>query len=98
MTLALLDTDDHAPAVDIGGLQADGLGDAQAGGVAGGQNRPLFGAAHAAEKLEHFLGAQNDGQGLGLVGRRDDLLDGPILLERDLVADVYPYRQAARRG
>ena len=42
LSLALFDTDDHALAVDVGGLQADGLGDAQAGGVAGGQDRAML--------------------------------------------------------
>src|SRR5512141_1601258 len=52
LAFALFDTDDHALTVDIGGLQADGFGDAQAGGVASRQNRPMFGAAHAGQKVE----------------------------------------------
>src|SRR5271168_4223179 len=38
LALALFDTDDHALTIDIGGLQADGLGDAQARGVTSSQN------------------------------------------------------------
>ena len=59
LSLALLHANDHALAVDVGGLQADGLGDAQPRGVASRQNRPMFGAAHATQKVEHFLRAQD---------------------------------------
>ena len=39
LSLPSLDADHHALAVNIGGLQVDRLGDAQPGGVAGGQDR-----------------------------------------------------------
>ena len=75
LAFALIDADDHALAVDIGGLQANGFGDAQARRVAGGQDRAMLGAAHTVEKLEDFLRAQNDGQFLRLLGRGDDVLE-----------------------
>src|SRR5437867_2106732 len=45
----------------------------------------MFGAADALEKVENFLRAQNDGQLLGFLGCRDDLIEGPLPFERDLV-------------
>jgi hypothetical protein len=39
LSFALLDTQDHALAVDGGRCERNGLGDAQAGGVAGGRSR-----------------------------------------------------------
>src|SRR6185295_16555987 len=38
LALALLHANDHALAIDMGGLQADGLGDAQPSRVASGQD------------------------------------------------------------
>src|SRR3954447_16925059 len=81
LAFALFDTDDHALTVDIGGLQADCFRDAQAGGVARRQNRPMFGAAHAAQKLEDLLRAQDYRQSLRLLRRRDDVLEAPVLFE-----------------
>ena len=42
LPLTLLDPDDHALAVDGGRGECDGLGDAQAGGIAGGQDCAMF--------------------------------------------------------
>src|SRR6476661_1954913 len=70
LALALVDTDDHALTVDIGGLQADRFRDPQAGGVARRQNRPMFGAAHAAQKVDDLLRAQDYRQSLRLLRRR----------------------------
>jgi len=39
----------------------DGLGDAQAGGVASRQNRTVFGVAYGAEKMDDLLPAQDNG-------------------------------------
>ena len=68
LALALLDTHHHALAVDLAGLQANGLGDAQAGGVAGGQDRPVLEALDATKKMQHLLGAEDDGQLLRRLG------------------------------
>src|SRR5260370_41618948 len=78
---ALFDTDDHALTIDIRGLQVNGLGDAQARGVTSSQNRSMLGAAHTAQKLEDFLRAQDYGQLLWLLRRRDDVLEGPVLFQ-----------------
>jgi hypothetical protein len=85
LPLALIHTDYHPLAVDIGELQANGLRDAQAGSIAGGQNRSVFSAADALEKVKDFLWTENDGQFLGFLGCRDDLIEGPPPLERDFV-------------
>ena len=43
----------------------------------------MRGHLHAIEKLDHCLRAQHDGQGPWLLRRRDHVLEGPPLLERD---------------
>jgi hypothetical protein len=51
-------------AVAIGqdhGLQPDGLRNAQACRVAGGQDHPMSVAIHAAEEMHNFFRAQDDG-------------------------------------
>src|SRR4051794_29251794 len=85
LAFALFDTDDHALTVDIRGLQADCFGNAQTGGVASCQDCPMFGAAHAAQKVEDLIRAQDHRQSLWLLRRRDDVLEAPILFEGDLV-------------
>src|ERR1700693_176001 len=55
LALALLHTNDHALAIDIDGLQANGLGDAQAGRVASGQDGAMLGARDAIEKAQHLF-------------------------------------------
>jgi hypothetical protein len=57
----------HPLVVERAGLQADGFGDAQAGGVAGRQDRLVFDAFDAAEKLENLRSAEN-GNFLGCLG------------------------------
>jgi len=46
----------------MGRLQPDGLGDAEAGGVADAQNRPVLEEWHAREKLLDFRAAEHDGK------------------------------------
>src|SRR5207247_10740745 len=84
-SLPLLDTDHHALAVDVGGLQVDGLGDAQPGGVAGGQDRAMLGAADALEKMKDLLRAKNHGETLWFLGSWDDMIAGPLLFQGDLI-------------
>ena len=55
----------------------------------------MFGAADALQKVEDLLRAQDNGQCLRLLGRRDNVLEGPVLLERDLVEE--PRAATARR-
>src|SRR5947209_18551977 len=63
----------------------DSLGDAQAGGVAGCQNRPMLGAAYAVQKVEDLLRTQNHRQPLRLLRRRNGVVEAPVLLEGNLV-------------
>jgi hypothetical protein len=60
-TFTLLDANNHTGTIDGGGLQPDGLRDAQACRVAGGQDHPMFVAIHAAEEMHNFFRAQDDG-------------------------------------
>ncbi|MGB2886636.1 MAG: hypothetical protein WBC04_02965, partial [Candidatus Acidiferrales bacterium] len=61
LTFALLDTQDHSLAVDRGESESNGLGDAQAGCVAGGQDRAMLPAGNTPEKLDDFFRAQDNG-------------------------------------
>jgi hypothetical protein len=47
----------------------------------------MFGAAHAAQEVEHLLRAQDYRQFLRLLRRRDDVPEVPLLLEGDLVEE-----------
>src|ERR1700739_1675067 len=42
LVLTLLNTAHHPSAIDVGGLEVNGLRDAQAGGIAGGQDYSVF--------------------------------------------------------
>ena len=48
----------------------------------------MFAARHAAQKVEDLLRAQDHRQFLRLLRRRDDVLEGPVLLEGDLVEEA----------
>src|SRR5260370_41998323 len=85
VSLPLLDADHHALAVDIGGLEVDGLGDAQPAGVAGGQDRAMLGAADTVEKMKNLLRAKNHGKPLWHLGSWDDLIEGPVLCQGTLI-------------
>jgi hypothetical protein len=61
-SLALFDANDHPLTIDVRGLQVDGFGNARAGSVAAGQDRPMVNGRHAGEKMENFLSAENDRQ------------------------------------
>jgi hypothetical protein len=83
--LALVDADDHAPAVDRVDCEVDGLGNAQAGGVAGGQDGVVLDVVDAAEEPHDLQGTEDDWQLLWLLRRRENLLEDPSLPERHLV-------------
>jgi len=83
----------------MGGFQPDGLGDAQPGGVTSGQDRPVFGAGHATEKVEDLFRAENDGQLLRFLGGGDNVFDAPILVKRDFVEETQgPHGQEDGTG
>jgi hypothetical protein len=68
------DVQEQALGVDIADVQADDLGDAQAGGVGGLQEQAIAEVADGGEQASDLVGAQDGGQGLGLlaVGDGDD--------------------------
>jgi hypothetical protein len=55
-SLALLDPQDHALAIDGRGSKSDGLRDTQAGSVAGGQDGTVLPAGHTEKKLHDLFG------------------------------------------
>src|SRR6202045_3235903 len=86
--LALGHPDHHPLVVERAGLEANCLGNAQAGGVAGRQDRLVFDVFDAAEKMENFRSAENDWQLLGLPGSRDARLQVPASLEGNIVEEA----------
>ena len=87
LPLALRDAQHHPLAVDGGHGEADGLGDAQAGGVARGQDGAMFDGLHPVEKLDHLFRAEHDGQRARPFRLGDHLVEGPALLERDAIEE-----------
>ena len=86
--LALGHPDHHPLVVERGGLQTNGFGDAQAGGVAGRQDRLVFDVFDAAEKMENLSSAENDRQLLGLLGSGDARFQVPASLESNIVEEA----------
>src|ERR1700694_4869012 len=86
--LTLGHPDHHPLVVERAGLQANGFGDAQAGGVAGRQDRLVFDAFDAAEKLENLRSAENDRQLLGLPRSGDVRFQVPASLESNIVEEA----------
>ena len=62
-----------------------GFADAQAGGVAGGQNRPVLDVLDTTEKMHDLLGAENSRQILRSLRTGDDLLEIPPPHEGDAI-------------
>jgi hypothetical protein len=73
VAFALGHPDHHPLVVERAGLQANGFGDAQTGGVAGLQDRLVFDVFDAAEEMENLRSAENDRQLLGLPRSGDAL-------------------------
>jgi len=88
LSFTLLNTQDHALAVNGGWSECDGLRDAQACGIAGGQDSAMFPSPDAAQKLNDFLGAENNGQFFRHLGNRDEIGKGPVFLQSDSVEEV----------
>ena len=71
LPLALADADDHALAVDVGDAQAGDLGDPQAGGIGGHEQGAVLEVGDGGEEAGHLVGAQDDRESAGLLGRGD---------------------------
>jgi len=74
--------------LDCGRRQADRLGNAQARGVADGQDDAMLQQLDGIEKAYDLIAAQYDGQPLRLAAGRNDIVDAPLPLERDLVEEA----------
>ena len=61
-TLATLDVNDHAPAVDIGNFQVRQLGTPHPGGVERHEQRAMVGSKSCIDELRNFFLAQDRGQ------------------------------------
>ena len=85
--LALLDADDHAPAVDVGWAQPDRLGDAQSRRVADGEDDAVAedGAASRKETTSSGLGTMGSLVGCFGVGRTSGMFQS--------LCSVTPYRK-----
>src|SRR6266404_1018250 len=88
VALALGHPDHHPLVVERAGLQANGFGNAQTGGVAGLQDGLVFDVFDATEKMENFGSAENDRQLLGLPGSRDARFQVPASLEGNIVEEA----------
>jgi|SRR6516164_550681 hypothetical protein len=88
LSLALLDANDHPLAINVTGLESHGLGQTQARGIAGGQDGAVFAIGEAAEKLQDFLGTENDGQFLGHLGSGNDFVHVPLAAQRYFVKET----------
>ena len=80
---ALFDPDDHALAVDRGGLEANGLGNPQTGRIADGQDHAVLKVVHGAQETRDLFLAQHDRKLLCLTAGGDVVLDNPRPLEGD---------------
>jgi len=88
VALALGHADHHPLVVERAGFQANGFGDAQAGGVAGRQDRLVFDVFDAVEKMENLCSAEHDRQLLGLPRSGDARFQVPASLEGNIVEEA----------
>src|SRR4029077_3044822 len=79
---ALLHADDHSLAVDVGDLERDHLGSAQAGTVGYAQRRLVLEPGCRIEQPRHFFGAQHRRQLARLVNEMG-VFDDLVTPERD---------------
>ena len=63
------------------------FGDAQAGGVADGQDRTMLEALDTSEKMPNLIPAENARQPVRHLRSRQSLVEGPLLLQSDLVEE-----------
>ena len=85
------DADDHPLAVDILDVQPRNLGDPQAGGIGGHEDGAVLEVGEGGEEAAHFIGAEDDGKGVGLLGWDD-------ALENVVAAQGLPIEEVQRRS
>jgi hypothetical protein len=84
LALTLIDANHHPRAVNIRQGEANCFRDAQAGRVAGGQDGAMFDATDGSPETGALLPGLKR-QSLRFLPLRDDVGEGPVPLERDLV-------------
>ena len=67
--------DDHPLAVDVLDAQSGNLGDPQAGGIGGHEDGTVLEVGDGGKEAGHLVGAEDDREGEGLLGRGDALRD-----------------------
>src|SRR5208282_4753943 len=82
---ALLDADGHALIVDRRGRQANRLRNAQTRGVADGEDHAVLEVLDSVEKPDDLFRAHHDRKRLWPAAGRDDVIDVPSALQRDVV-------------
>ena len=70
-TLAALDVNHHASAIDVADLQASQLGVANAGGVEGHEDGAIEGCRRGIDELRYFFLTENGGQAVALSWDRE---------------------------
>jgi hypothetical protein len=61
VAFAAPDMQEHALGIDLGDFKTEGLAQAQAARVKGGQTDAMIGESDLGEDLAHFAGGENDG-------------------------------------
>ena len=84
MTLALLDPDHHALAVDVGNPQMKGLANAHSGAVHRAEDHMVRKGGSGFQDPQDLFWAKDHGQPVFLLGERDHF-DDPILFQSDVV-------------
>ena len=85
--LALTDAEDHALTIDVADAERGDLGDAEAGGVGGHERGAMLERADGGEEPGEFVGAEDDGEPLGLPGA-DEVLEGRGAAQGDVVEEA----------
>src|SRR5215470_3574623 len=84
LALALAHVDHHPLGVNVGALELTEFGDADAGGVEGGQDHAMFQVAWREQQGLDLVTTENDGERLGLLGVRN-VVDHPRTAQGSLV-------------
>jgi hypothetical protein len=96
-TLALIDPDQHAAAVDVGEFETHHLRDPQPGGIGGHQRDAMLQVRHRREESYHLVGAEDHRQLPALACVRD-ALDDSGATERDAVKEAQGANRDVETG
>ena len=84
LPFALAHLNDHALGVDVSALELTELGDPDARGIEGREDRAMFEVARRQNQRLDLVATEDDGERLGLLGVRD-ILDHPGAVQGGLV-------------